>query len=37
MFIGRNANETDNRPGDYIWRMRPELVEALVALDKDEL
>lgn len=37
MFVGRNANDTDNREGDYIWRMRPELIEALDAYDKAEI
>lgn len=37
MFVGRNANDADNRKGDYIWRMRPELIEALVSHDKIEI
>lgn len=34
LFTGRNA-ESD-RAGDYIWRMRPEVVDAIVAIEKDE-
>lgn len=34
LFLGRNAD--DARVGDYIWRMRPEVVEALEFIDGEE-
>lgn len=33
-FFGKNADDT--RKGDYIWRLRPEIIDALNELDKDE-
>lgn len=35
LFTGRNAD--DDRKGDYIWHLRPEVVDALVALERDEI
>ena len=35
LFVGRNADES--RKGDYIWRLRPEVIDALDALDEQEL
>lgn len=34
VFVGRNADES--RAGDYIWRLRPEVIDALVALERGE-
>lgn len=34
IFIGRNADE--ERAGDYIWRLRPEVIDALVALEQEQ-
>lgn len=34
IFTGRNAD--DDRIGDYIWRLRPEVIEALEAIESGE-
>jgi hypothetical protein len=35
IFVGRNAE--GDREGDYIWKMRPEVLDALNAIDKGEV
>lgn len=34
IFVGRNAEES--RRGDYIWRLRPEVIDALDAMDEQQ-
>lgn len=35
LFVGRNAEE--ERVGDYIWRLRPEVIDAIIAIQKEEI
>ena len=37
LFVGRNANADAGHMGDYVWRLRPEVIDALVAYDKHEI